>query len=326
MLVSGVWRLWLTPRRKSSLAASSSRSCVFWASTRANSWAFRIATAISLANSSRRSWSARSQHARRRQLPDQHAELLLAGLEDAPGPAAARRGSAPRAGCPGDRRGGCRSRSCRTPPWRRWRRGRPRTARRPAATPARSRRGCCRAPGSAARGRRRGGCGSRRVAPARRRPGPRSASRGRRRTPDRRPRRSPGAARSGRPRGDRRAGSPSSAAITIVRSSARAEGLRVGDDVARHDGDDPEPGQRQDRRRDEPERQPGPERQPDAQRDARPVVVVRVREIVDRRLTEGRPSPARPARGRRGDRRWGVAGRPNGPGPRGAPRHPRTWG
>ena len=30
MLVSGVWRLWLTPRRKSSLAASSSRSWAFW--------------------------------------------------------------------------------------------------------------------------------------------------------------------------------------------------------------------------------------------------------------------------------------------------------
>src|ERR1700675_2559397 len=50
MLVSGVWRLWLTPRRKSSLAASSSSSWLFWASTRANSWAFRVATAISLAD------------------------------------------------------------------------------------------------------------------------------------------------------------------------------------------------------------------------------------------------------------------------------------
>ena len=61
MLVSGVWRLWLTPRRKSSLAASSSRSCAFWVSTCSNSWAFRTPTAISLANSSSRSWSARSQ-------------------------------------------------------------------------------------------------------------------------------------------------------------------------------------------------------------------------------------------------------------------------
>ena len=65
MLVNGVWRLWLTPRRNSSLAASSSRSCEFWASTCANSCAFRIATAISLANSSRRSWSARSQRGSR---------------------------------------------------------------------------------------------------------------------------------------------------------------------------------------------------------------------------------------------------------------------
>ena len=37
MLVSGVWRLWLTPRRKSSLAASSSRSWAFCASTWPNS-------------------------------------------------------------------------------------------------------------------------------------------------------------------------------------------------------------------------------------------------------------------------------------------------
>ncbi len=61
MLVSGVWRLWLTPRRKSSLAASSSSSWVFWAATRWKSWALRIATPISAANSSSRFWSAGSQ-------------------------------------------------------------------------------------------------------------------------------------------------------------------------------------------------------------------------------------------------------------------------
>ena len=61
MLVSGVWRLWLTPRRKSSLAASSSSSWRFCVSTVANSCALRIAAAISFANSSSRSWSAGSQ-------------------------------------------------------------------------------------------------------------------------------------------------------------------------------------------------------------------------------------------------------------------------
>src|SRR5919197_183091 len=61
MLASGVCRLCDTPRRKSSLAASSSISRWFCASTRANSWALRMATAISNANSSSRSWSARSQ-------------------------------------------------------------------------------------------------------------------------------------------------------------------------------------------------------------------------------------------------------------------------
>ena len=61
MLVSGVCRLWLTPRRKSSLAASSSRSRAFCGPTRSNSCALRTATPISLANSSSRSWSARSQ-------------------------------------------------------------------------------------------------------------------------------------------------------------------------------------------------------------------------------------------------------------------------
>ena len=84
MLVSGVWRLWLTPRRKSSLAASSSRSWAFCASTWANSWALRMATAISLANSSRRSWSARSQRRVAGRWPTRTPSSLLAGAQDRP--------------------------------------------------------------------------------------------------------------------------------------------------------------------------------------------------------------------------------------------------
>ena len=68
----------MTPRRKSSLAASSSSRRWFWAPTRAYSWALRIAAAISIANSSNRSWSARSQRARGRQVPHDDA-LHLAG-------------------------------------------------------------------------------------------------------------------------------------------------------------------------------------------------------------------------------------------------------
>ena len=61
MLVSGVCRLWLMPRRNSSFVASSSMSWAFCASTWANSWALRTATATWWANRSSRSWSARSQ-------------------------------------------------------------------------------------------------------------------------------------------------------------------------------------------------------------------------------------------------------------------------
>ena len=59
--VSGVWRLWLTPRRKSSLTSPRRRSWRFWSWTWLNSSAFRMATPISLAYRSRRVWSARSQ-------------------------------------------------------------------------------------------------------------------------------------------------------------------------------------------------------------------------------------------------------------------------
>ena len=93
MLVSGVWRLWLTPRRKSSLAASSSSSWAFWASTWANSWALRIATAISLANSSRRSWSAALPAPGRRQVADEDAESRPRRGGGPPGRAATRPGT-----------------------------------------------------------------------------------------------------------------------------------------------------------------------------------------------------------------------------------------
>ena len=57
--VSGVWRLWLTPRRKSSFASDSVRSWLFCEATWANSCASRIATAISVAYRSSSDWSAR---------------------------------------------------------------------------------------------------------------------------------------------------------------------------------------------------------------------------------------------------------------------------
>ena len=195
MLVSGVWRLWLTPRRKSSLAASSSRSWAFWASTWANSCGvpdrdrdlareqLQQVLVGALPASASRAGGRRARRAPRRR------------LRARPGPAAA---------SPGmpllerDRRRvdeeDLGSRSSRTPPGRRSRPGRRGTRRRRAARRSRSRRGSGRARGSAARGRRRAGCGSRPGGPARPRPGPRSASTGRRPTPGRRPRRSPAAA------------------------------------------------------------------------------------------------------------------------------------
>ena len=98
MLVSGVWRLWLTPRRKSSFAASSSRSWAFCASTWANSSALRIATATSLANRSSRSWSARSQRRVAGSRPTRTPSSLAAGAQDRPQRAATRRARPPRSG------------------------------------------------------------------------------------------------------------------------------------------------------------------------------------------------------------------------------------
>ena len=62
MLVSGVWRLWLTPAQEVVLGRVELEQLRGSAPRRvANSWALRMAAAISLANSSSRSWSARSQ-------------------------------------------------------------------------------------------------------------------------------------------------------------------------------------------------------------------------------------------------------------------------
>ena len=78
MLVRGVWRLWLTPRRKSSLAASSSSSCWFWASTRANSWALRIADRHLAREQLEQVLVGRLPAAGRGQPTDEHAEVLAA--------------------------------------------------------------------------------------------------------------------------------------------------------------------------------------------------------------------------------------------------------
>ena len=138
-------------------------------STCSNSSRFRIATATSLAYSSRRSWSAgpsaaspaggrRARRAARRAARGRR------------GSAATRRGCPPRRAPSSGRRARSGHRSCRTPPARSaWRARRAAPGRR-AATSRRSRAGSARAPGSAARDRRRGGCGSRRAGPARRRP------------------------------------------------------------------------------------------------------------------------------------------------------------
>ena len=77
--VSGVCRLWLTPRRKSSLTSLSWRSWRFWSWTWSNSSAFRMATPISLAYRSRRVWSARSQVRVAGQARQDQAQPLVAG-------------------------------------------------------------------------------------------------------------------------------------------------------------------------------------------------------------------------------------------------------
>ena len=84
MLVSGVWRLWLTPRRKSSLAASSSSSWAFWASTVANSWALRIATATSLGEQLEQVLVGALPGPGRRQVADEHAQPLVADPQVGP--------------------------------------------------------------------------------------------------------------------------------------------------------------------------------------------------------------------------------------------------
>ena len=125
---------------------------MFWASTVANSCAFRIATAISLANSSSRSWSARSQWRVAGRCP------TSTPSSSAPDWRTARTGS----DSPGirPRREACRideqdrgSRSSRTPNGRRSPLGRRGTRRRHAARRSRWRPGCGRARGCGARGR-----------------------------------------------------------------------------------------------------------------------------------------------------------------------------
>ena len=98
MLVSGVWRLWLTPRRKSSLAASSSSSCAFWAST----WREQLGVADRDRDLAREQLEevlvGALPAARRRQVADEHAERLVRRRAGPRGPGAARPGRAPRVG------------------------------------------------------------------------------------------------------------------------------------------------------------------------------------------------------------------------------------
>ena len=199
MLVNGVWRLWLMPRRNSSFAWSSSTSRCRCRSTWSNSSMFRIATATSLAYSSRGP-DPRNPSAGRRQVPDQHAHPSSGKREH----------GADRARLARDvLLNGHHRRVAEDDPGIDHPERRPRAPRRlldepfqPVAwaTSPRSRAGSARAPGSAARDRTRGGCGSRRVAPARPRPPPRRAPTGRLPALARPPARRPAAARSGCPR------------------------------------------------------------------------------------------------------------------------------
>ena len=175
MLASGVWRLWLTPRRKSSLAASSSRSCCV----------LGLDPGEQLGVAHRDRDLAREQlqevlvgalpAARRRQVADDDAELLAAGAQARPEGPRTRRARGPRSGSSPGRRVGSPRRSSRTRLGRRARRGRRAGRCRRAARRLRSRRGSGPARGCGARGPRPGGCGSRRAGRARRRRRPRSA-------------------------------------------------------------------------------------------------------------------------------------------------------
>ena len=170
MLVSGVWRLWLTPRRKSSLAASSSRSWRFWASTGRTAGRCgsrrrsRSRTARAGPGRPAPSGGSRAGDRRARRGPRSPARRTARSGRDSPGTTLL---------LGDDRRvdrGRRWHRSARTP--RGASVGRPVdegldvVARRDAR---RSRRGSGRARGCAARGRRPAGCGCRRGGRARRR-------------------------------------------------------------------------------------------------------------------------------------------------------------
>ncbi len=79
--VSGVCRLWLTPRRKSSLISLRCRSWTFCSWTWLNSSALRMATPISLANRSSSVWSARSHVWVAGRLAQEQADPLVAGAQ-----------------------------------------------------------------------------------------------------------------------------------------------------------------------------------------------------------------------------------------------------
>ena len=101
MLVSGVWRLWLTPRRKSSFAASSSRSWAFCASTRANSCGVPDRHRDLAREQLEQVLVGAFPGPRGGQAADEHAELLLAGLQERPDRQRIARESASSRGCRG---------------------------------------------------------------------------------------------------------------------------------------------------------------------------------------------------------------------------------
>ena len=181
--------------------------------------------AISLANSSRRSWSARSQRrvAGRRPTstprsspPARSTARTGSGLARArpprPGPSPGRPGRPSQSIMPNAARASVAGR------------GDERLDAVARRRPRRSPRGSGRARGCGARGRRRAGCGSRRGGPARRRPATCDrASTGRRPRRDRRPARSPAAARSGRsPSDDTRPRSRSTSSDRRARTAGSA--------------------------------------------------------------------------------------------------------
>ena len=169
MLVRGVWRLWLTPRRKSSLAASSSRSWAFWASTCANSWALRIARRDLAREQLEEVLVGPLPPPRGRQPAGKHTKSLAARPQ-----LGAQRSSLTRDHFLERHAGGIHEpdvgveQAERLPGIRRRPTDEGRSTSRRARPADRPPGGSARARGSAARGRRRAGCGSRPGGPARR--------------------------------------------------------------------------------------------------------------------------------------------------------------